>query len=89
MVRMAGGYTVVIMEWRDRIHSDPKILSGKPVVRGTRLSVEFLLRLFAAGWTDEQVLENYPNLSKDDLLAVFAYAAETASEERGLAVRQR
>lgn len=77
------------MEWRDRIHSDPKILSGKPVVRGTRLSVEFLLRLFAAGWTDEQVLENYPNLSKDDLLAVFAYAAETASEERGLAVRQR
>lgn len=88
MVRMAGGYTVV-MEWRDRIHSDPKILSGKPVVRGTRLSVEFLLRLFAAGWTDEQVLENYPNLSKDDLLAVFAYAAETASEERGLAVRQR
>lgn len=76
------------MEWRDRIHSDPKILSGKPVVMGTRLSVEFLLRLFAAGWTEEQILENYPNLSKDDILAVFAYAAESAGEERGLAVRQ-
>ncbi len=50
------------MEWRDHMHSDAKILSGKPVVRGTRLSVEFLLRLFAACWTEEQVLRNYPNL---------------------------
>jgi uncharacterized protein (DUF433 family) len=77
------------MDWRDRIHSDPKILSGKPVVKGTRLSVEFLLRLFAAGWTEEQVLDNYPNLKRDDLLAIFAYAAETAGEERGLTLRQR
>ncbi len=76
------------MEWRDRIHSDRKILSGKPVVRGTRLSVEFLLRLFAAGWTEEQVLKNYPNLEPEDLRAVFAYAAETAREERGLTLRR-
>lgn len=76
------------MDWRHRIHSDPKILSGKPVVKGTRLSVEFLLRLFAAGWTEEQVLDNYPNLSKEDLLAVFAYAAEAAQEERGLTLRR-
>lgn len=75
------------MDWRYRIHSDPKILSGKPVVEGTRLSVEFLLRLFAAGWTGEQVLDNYPNLKKEDLLAVFAYAAEAAQEERGLTLR--
>lgn len=76
------------MDWRHRIHSDPDILSGKPVVEGTRLSVEFLLRLFAAGWTEEQVLENYPNLKKEDLLAVFAYAAEAAQEERGLTLRR-
>ncbi|MDP9477644.1 MAG: DUF433 domain-containing protein [Actinomycetota bacterium] len=75
------------MEWRERIHSDPKILSGKPVVVGTRLSVEFLLRLFAAGWTGDQVLRNYPNLKPEDLRAVFAYAAETAHEERGLTLR--
>lgn len=76
------------MEWRGRIHSDTKILSGKPVVVGTRLPVEFLLRLFAAGWTEEQVLSNYPNLAREDLLAVFAYAAEAAQEERGLTLRR-
>ncbi|CAN5700611.1 hypothetical protein BH23CHL2_BH23CHL2_10000 [soil metagenome] len=48
------------MDWHERIHSNPKILSGKPVVRGTRLSVELLLGLLAAGWTDEQILESYP-----------------------------
>jgi uncharacterized protein (DUF433 family) len=51
--------------------------------------VEFLLRLFAAGWTEEQVLDNYPNLKRDDLLAIFAYGAEAAREERVLTLRQR
>lgn len=74
------------MDWRDHIHSDPKILSGKPVVKGTRLSVEFLLSLFAAGWTEEEVLEGYPHLKREDLRAVFAYAAESAHEETGLAL---
>jgi len=77
------------MDWRDRIHSEPKILSGKPVVRGTRLPVKFLLRLFASGWTEDRVLDNYRNLKGDDLLAVFAYAAEAAREERSLTLRQR
>ncbi|MBI5187504.1 MAG: DUF433 domain-containing protein, partial [Nitrospirae bacterium] len=45
--------------WRKFIHSDPEILLGKPVVKGTRLSVEFILGLFAEGWTEQQVLENY------------------------------
>lgn len=76
------------MDWRGRIHSDTEILSGKPVVVGTRLSVEFLLRLFAAGWTGEQVLRNYPNLKPEDLRAVFAYAAEAAQEERGMTLRR-
>ena len=69
------------MDWREQIHSDPTILSGKPVVKGTRLSVEFLLGLFAAGWTEEQVLENYPTLDEKVLRAVFAFAAEHVREE--------
>ena len=69
------------MDWREHIHSDPAILSGKPVVKGTRLSVEFLLGLFAAGWTEEQVLENYPTLDAEAIRAVFAFAAKHVREE--------
>jgi uncharacterized protein (DUF433 family) len=69
------------MDWRQYIHSDPEILSGKPVVKGTRLAVEFILRLFAAGWTEQQVLENYPTLTPEALRAVFAFAAECMREE--------
>ena len=69
------------MDWREHIHSDPKILLGKPVVKGTRLSVEFLIRLFAAGWTEEQILESHPTLDKEALKAVFAFAAEHLCEE--------
>ena len=65
-----------MIQWQNHIHSDPKILVGKPVVKGTRLSVEFLLERFANGWTEQQVLENYPRLTKEDLQAVFAYAYE-------------
>ena len=69
------------MEWREHIHSDPAVLLGKPVVKGTRLSVEFLLGLFAAGWSEKQVLENYPTLTTTGLRAVFAFAAECIREE--------
>ena len=72
------------LDWRAYIHADPNILVGKPVIRGTRLSVEFLLRLFAVGWTHEQLLDSYPNLTADALRAVFAYAAAAAAEERWL-----
>jgi len=50
------------INWRNFIHSDPEILLGKPVVKGTRLSVEFILGLFANGWTERQIIENYPTL---------------------------
>jgi uncharacterized protein (DUF433 family) len=62
-------------------HSDQQILLGKPVLKGTRLSVEFILGLYAEGWTEEQILENYPTLAKDHLLAVFSFAKECMSEE--------
>ena len=69
------------MNWHDYIHSDPTILAGKPVVRGTRLSVDFLLDLLANGWTLAEVLENYPQLSREALCALFAFAAECARDE--------
>ncbi len=69
------------MDWQQHIHSDPDIVMGKPVLKGTRLAVDFLLNLFAAGWTQQQVLENYPSLTPEALRAVFAFAAECMSEE--------
>lgn len=63
------------------ITADPEVLGGKPVVRGTRLSVDFILGLFAQGWTQEQVLENYPALTAEALRAAFSYAAEVLNEE--------
>lgn len=69
------------MDWRKHIVTDPGVAAGKPVVRGTRLTVDFLLGLFAAGWTEEQVLQNYPGLTAAALRAVFAYAAEALAEE--------
>jgi len=69
------------MDWNIYIHADPDILRGKPVVRGTRLSVAFLLGLYAAGWSEQQVLDNYPTLTAEALRAVFAFAAESLNEE--------
>ncbi|MDQ7826795.1 MAG: DUF433 domain-containing protein [Candidatus Eremiobacteraeota bacterium] len=69
------------MNWREHIHSDDDILRGKPVIKGTRLSVEFVLGLFAQGWTEKQVFENYPQLTKESLLAVFSFASECMKDE--------
>jgi uncharacterized protein (DUF433 family) len=77
------------MDWRDFIHADPEVLAGKPVVKGTRLSVEFLLGLLGAGWTREQLLANYPSLTPEALQAVFAFAAESVQDERLYSFRQR
>lgn len=69
------------IDWRKFIHSDSDILLGKPTVKGTRLSVEFLLGLFAEGWTEQQILENYPTLTQASLQAVFAFATDCMREE--------
>lgn len=65
------------MDWQQYIHSDLETLNGKPVIKGTRLSVEFLLSLFATGWSEQQILENYPTLTSNALRAVFVYVAES------------
>ena len=72
------------MDWHDRITLDPGILVGKPVVSGTRLSVEFILELLANGWTQEQIIENYPGLMPEDIRACLAYAKSVIEDERVL-----
>ena len=70
------------LDWRDHIVSDERILAGKPIVRGTRLSVEFVLDLLAGGWDREALDESYPQLTDERIRAVLAYAAETFRDER-------
>ena len=69
------------MNWKEHIHADPEILVGKPVIKGTRLSVEFLLGLYKAGWSESQILENYPQLKTDDLRALFEYLQQCIQDE--------
>jgi len=64
------------------IVSDPEILGGKPCVRGTRLSVEFLLELAASGATQDQILAQYPQLTSEGLAAAFRYAADVLKGEQ-------
>ncbi|HWE49662.1 MAG TPA: DUF433 domain-containing protein [Bryobacteraceae bacterium] len=59
---------------------DSKVLAGKPVIRGTRLAVEFILELLAAGQSENELLRNYPGLTKDDILACLSYASYLAHE---------
>ena len=66
----------------ERITVDPNVLVGKPVVRGTRIAVEFVLELLAQGWTERKVIENYPGLAHEDILACIQYAAEVLKSER-------
>lgn len=62
------------MNWEERIVSDPRILVGKPTIKGTRISVELIFERLAAGWTEAMILESYPSLKREDLQAAFAYA---------------
>jgi uncharacterized protein (DUF433 family) len=65
-----------------RITLDPKVLVGKPVIRGTRLSVEFVIGLLADGWSEAEILANYPGIAHEDVLACLAYARDTLSSEK-------
>ena len=70
------------MPLSERIVVDPEILAGKPVIRGTRLSVDFLLGLLGQGWSEADILRNYPGLVHEDLLACYQYASELVQEEK-------
>jgi len=77
-----------VINWRDHIHSDPAILGGKPVIRGTRISVELILEYFVDGASLESVLEAYDHITAEDVRAALAFAQEMVADEKALA-RQR
>ena len=70
------------MNWEDRIIVDPAILVGKPVIKGTRLAVEFIVELLANGWTEQQIFDNYPGITHDDIAACLHYATNMLKSER-------
>jgi len=70
------------MQWQDHITLDPAILAGKPIVKGTRLSVEFIIDLLAQGWSESEILRNYPGVTSDDIHACLMYASEILKAER-------
>jgi uncharacterized protein (DUF433 family) len=63
------------MPWSERIIADPETLAGKPVIRGTRIAVELILELLAAGQPEREILANYPGLTMEDILACLSYAS--------------
>ncbi|MBL8817296.1 MAG: DUF433 domain-containing protein [Planctomyces sp.] len=70
------------MDLRDRVVLNPDVLTGKPVIRGTRLAVEFIVDLLGQGWSETQVLENYPGITHEDILACLQYASHQLKSER-------
>ncbi len=68
-------------ELLERIVINPKVMGGKPIVKGTRITVEQVLKLLAQGLSTREILSDYPHLSKEDISAVLLYAAKVASEE--------
>jgi uncharacterized protein (DUF433 family) len=62
------------MNWQERITIDPKVLAGKPVIKGTRLAVEFIIDLLANSWPESEILQNYPGLTHEDIQACLSYA---------------
>jgi uncharacterized protein (DUF433 family) len=70
------------MNWRERIVIDPMVLAGKPVIRGTRLAVDLILSLLGQGWTESDLLRNYPGLVHEDVAACLQYASEVLQAEK-------
>jgi uncharacterized protein (DUF433 family) len=74
------------MSLSERITADPEILGGKPVVRGTRLAVELILELLAAGQSEAEILASYPGLTHEDILACLSHASYLAHEYKAFPV---
>jgi len=69
------------MSVQSRIEVNPKVMLGKPVIRGTRITIELILRKLGEGATQTDLLEAYPHLTLDDIQAAIAYAADTVAHE--------
>jgi uncharacterized protein (DUF433 family) len=70
------------MNLPDRIEINPDVLTGKPVVKGTRISVELIMELLSEKWAVKEILDNYPALDREDVYACLRYATETLKSER-------
>lgn len=70
------------MSWQERIVVDPETLVGKPVIRGTRLSVELIVDLLGQGWSEADVLRSYPKLTAEDIQACLKYASAVMQSEK-------
>jgi uncharacterized protein (DUF433 family) len=68
--------------WQDRIIVNPEVLVGKPIIKGTRLSVEFIIDLLAQGWSEADILRNYPGLTSEDIRACLSYASALLHAEK-------
>lgn len=73
------------MDYRDNITADPQIMLGRPVIKGTRVTVELILKKLSEGMTADELLKAYPHLKKDDILAALSYSAEVISKEEIIA----
>ena len=70
------------MNWQERIVIDPEILVGKPVIKGTRLAVEFITDLLAQGWSEADIERNYPGVTRLDIQACLTYASAVLHAEK-------
>jgi uncharacterized protein (DUF433 family) len=71
-----------MVSWREHIVIDPKVLVGKPVIKGTRIAVELIIDLLARGYSQEQIVEQYDHVTAEDIQACLSYASETLRSER-------
>lgn len=70
-----------MVNYKERIEINPKILAGKPVIKGTRISIELILKLVAQRWKDEEIISEYPAISKEDIQAALIYAEKLVENE--------
>jgi uncharacterized protein (DUF433 family) len=70
------------MNYKNRVIADPKVLVGKPVIKGTRIPVELILKMLAEGMEVKEILKGYPRLKKEDILAAVDYAREVVEQEK-------
>src|SRR4051812_14927623 len=70
-------------DWRELITADPDVMVGKPAIAGTRLTVEFIVERLADGWTEDELLQNYPTLTREQIHACLTFAAEMPPEVDG------
>ncbi len=70
------------MTWQDRIIINPEVMVGKPIVKGTRITVEFIFGLLAQGWKTDEILKNYPGIEREDIQACLIYASDVLRAEK-------